>query len=187
VTQAAHISLSDARSGGAELKYRKPVPGFLGWQYGGNAVEQAAFSKTTCVISSLGFINDRIAELTLPSTVSSGASIKEQRCHYSMYSIRRQRAQRRDVFGSYPTASNLANAESVNGDVTKIYRRAIRCFRPSMDTSAASFDEQDAGVGVRVLGVVESTAPPLLRYHPRIQRPTRMAMSMPRTSIRSRR
>jgi flagellar basal-body rod protein FlgC len=64
------------------------------------------------------------------------------------------------------TASNLANAESVNGDVTKIYRARHPVFQTMMDTSAASFDEQDAGVGVRVLGVVESTAPPLLRYEP---------------------
>jgi len=39
-------------------------------------------------------------------------------------------------------------------------------FQTMMDTSADSFDEQDAGVGVRVLGVVESNAPPLLRYQP---------------------
>jgi flagellar basal-body rod protein FlgC len=64
------------------------------------------------------------------------------------------------------TASNLANAESVNGDATKIYRARHPVFQTMMDTSADTFDEQDAGVGVRVLGVVESTAPPLLRYQP---------------------
>src|SRR5882757_167659 len=64
------------------------------------------------------------------------------------------------------TASNLANAESVNGDSTKIYRARHPVFQTMMDTSAASFDEQDAGVGVRVLGVVESAAPPLMRYAP---------------------
>jgi flagellar basal-body rod protein FlgC len=64
------------------------------------------------------------------------------------------------------TASNLANAESVNGDETKVYRARHPVFQTMMDTSADSFDSQDAGVGVRVLGVVESTAPPLLRYQP---------------------
>jgi flagellar basal-body rod protein FlgC len=64
------------------------------------------------------------------------------------------------------TASNLANAESVNGDATKVYRARHPVFQTMMDTSADSFDEQDAGVGVRVLGVVESNAPPLLRYQP---------------------
>ena len=64
------------------------------------------------------------------------------------------------------TASNLANAESVNGDATKVYRARHPVFQTMMDTSADSFDEQDAGVGVRVLGVVESSAPPLLRYQP---------------------
>ena len=28
------------------------------------------------------------------------------------------------------TASNLANAESVNGDATKVYRAGIRCSSP---------------------------------------------------------
>jgi flagellar basal-body rod protein FlgC len=64
------------------------------------------------------------------------------------------------------TASNLANAESVNGDAGKIYRARHPVFQTMMDTSGASFDEQGAGVGVRVLGVVESTAPPLMRYQP---------------------
>jgi flagellar basal-body rod protein FlgC len=64
------------------------------------------------------------------------------------------------------TASNLANAESVNGDSTKVYRARHPVFQTMMDTSAASFDEQDAGVGVKVLGVVESTAPPLMRFAP---------------------
>src|SRR6202142_2146194 len=64
------------------------------------------------------------------------------------------------------TASNLANAESVNGDATKVYRARHPVFQTMMDTSAESFDEQDAGVGVRVMGVMESTAPPTLRYQP---------------------
>jgi flagellar basal-body rod protein FlgC len=54
------------------------------------------------------------------------------------------------------TASNLANAESVNGDPSKIYRARHPVFQTMMD----------AGVGVRVLGVVESTAQPLMRYQP---------------------
>ena len=64
------------------------------------------------------------------------------------------------------TASNLANAESVNGDSSKIYRARHPVFQTMMDTEAASLDEQDAGVGVKVLGIVESTAPPLMRYQP---------------------
>jgi flagellar basal-body rod protein FlgC len=63
------------------------------------------------------------------------------------------------------TASNLANAESVNGDPSKIYRARHPVFQTMMDDSA-NFDQQDAAVGVRVLGVVESTAPPLMRYQP---------------------
>jgi flagellar basal-body rod protein FlgC len=64
------------------------------------------------------------------------------------------------------TASNLANAESVNGDPSKVYRARHPVFQAMMDTSGASFDSQDAAVGVRVLGVVESNAPATMRYQP---------------------
>jgi flagellar basal-body rod protein FlgC len=63
------------------------------------------------------------------------------------------------------TASNLANAESVNGDASKVYRARHPVFQAMMD-SQGGFGDQDAAVGVRVLGVVESTAPPLMRYQP---------------------
>jgi flagellar basal-body rod protein FlgC len=63
------------------------------------------------------------------------------------------------------TASNLANAESVNGDATKVYRARHPVFAAMMDTEG-SLDDQDASAGVRVLGVVESTAPPLKTYQP---------------------
>jgi flagellar basal-body rod protein FlgC len=64
------------------------------------------------------------------------------------------------------TASNLANAESVDGDPTKVYRARHPVFQTLMDTSGDNFDQEDAGVGVRVLGVVESKTPPLMRYQP---------------------
>jgi flagellar basal-body rod protein FlgC len=64
------------------------------------------------------------------------------------------------------TASNLANAESVNGDESKVYRARHPVFQAMMNTESASFDGQDAAVGVRVLGVVESKAPATMRYQP---------------------
>jgi flagellar basal-body rod protein FlgC len=64
------------------------------------------------------------------------------------------------------TASNLANAESVNGDATKIYRARHPVFQTMMDTSDPFAGDQEASAGVRVLGVVESSAPPLMRYQP---------------------
>jgi flagellar basal-body rod protein FlgC len=64
------------------------------------------------------------------------------------------------------TASNLANADSVNGDATKIYRARHPVFQTMMDTSNPFADGQDASAGVRVLGVVESSAAPLMRYQP---------------------
>jgi flagellar basal-body rod protein FlgC len=64
------------------------------------------------------------------------------------------------------TASNLANAESVSGDATKVYRARHPVFQAMMDPSSGDFDGQDSAVGVRVLGVVESTTPPQMRYQP---------------------
>jgi flagellar basal-body rod protein FlgC len=64
------------------------------------------------------------------------------------------------------TASNLANAESVNGDPAKVYRARHPVFQTMMDTSEPSFDGENSTAGVRVLGVVESTAPPTMRYQP---------------------
>jgi flagellar basal-body rod protein FlgC len=63
------------------------------------------------------------------------------------------------------TASNLANAESVNGDASKVYRARHPVFAAMMD-SDSSLEDQDASAGVRVLGVVESNTPPLKTYQP---------------------
>jgi flagellar basal-body rod protein FlgC len=63
------------------------------------------------------------------------------------------------------TASNLANAESVNGDAAKVYRARHPVFAAMLDNDAG-LEDQDASAGVRVLGVVESTAPPLKTYQP---------------------
>jgi flagellar basal-body rod protein FlgC len=61
------------------------------------------------------------------------------------------------------TASNLANAQSTDGDSTKVYRARHPVFQTMMDPAA---DEDSASTGVRVLGVVESQAPPTMRYEP---------------------
>ncbi|HMD73450.1 MAG TPA: flagellar basal body rod protein FlgC [Steroidobacteraceae bacterium] len=64
------------------------------------------------------------------------------------------------------TASNLANAESVDGDPTKVYRARHPVFQTLLDTSDTSADADGAIAGVRVLGVVESTTPASKRYEP---------------------
>jgi flagellar basal-body rod protein FlgC len=64
------------------------------------------------------------------------------------------------------TASNLANAESVNGDVTKVYRARHPVFQAMMNDADGGFDDQGESKGVRVMGIVESTAPPLKTYQP---------------------
>ncbi|MGA9027792.1 MAG: flagellar basal body rod protein FlgC [Steroidobacteraceae bacterium] len=62
------------------------------------------------------------------------------------------------------TASNLANSESTAGDASKVYRARHPVFEAMMDDTAT--DDQQAAIGVRVLGVVESTTPPAMRYEP---------------------
>jgi flagellar basal-body rod protein FlgC len=64
------------------------------------------------------------------------------------------------------TASNMANAESVNGDPSKVYRARQPVFQTLVDESDLNADGDQATAGVRVLGVVESTAPPTERYDP---------------------
>jgi flagellar basal-body rod protein FlgC len=64
------------------------------------------------------------------------------------------------------TASNMANAESVNGDPSKVYRARQPVFQTMMDDSDLDSDGEDSSAGVRVLGVVESTTPPIERYEP---------------------
>jgi flagellar basal-body rod protein FlgC len=67
------------------------------------------------------------------------------------------------------TASNLANAESVDGDPAKVYRARHPVFQTMLDTSAMdSTDANAAGAaaGVRVLGIVQSTTQPVGRYEP---------------------
>jgi flagellar basal-body rod protein FlgC len=64
------------------------------------------------------------------------------------------------------TASNLANAESVNGDESKVYRARHPVFQAMMNDANTTFDGQDVAIGVRVLGVVESKAPASMRYQP---------------------
>ncbi len=64
------------------------------------------------------------------------------------------------------TASNLANAESVSGDPSKVYRARHAVFQTMMDDADTGSDGEGAAAGVRVLGIVESTAPPTARYEP---------------------
>jgi len=64
------------------------------------------------------------------------------------------------------TASNLANAESVDGDPTKVYRARHPVFKTLLDNSESGSEGDGSVAGVRVLGVVESTTPAQKRYEP---------------------
>lgn len=60
------------------------------------------------------------------------------------------------------TASNLANAGSVSGDPDKVYRAR----HPVFSTFSASLADQSSAAGVKLDGVVESSAPLLKIYQP---------------------
>lgn len=60
-------------------------------------------------------------------------------------------------------ASNLANADSISGDPTKVYKGR----HPVFEAVKASLNgQQDGNAAVRVRGIVESQADPTARYEP---------------------
>ncbi|HEY2590525.1 MAG TPA: flagellar basal body rod protein FlgC [Steroidobacteraceae bacterium] len=73
-------------------------------------------------------------------------------------------------------ASNLANADSVSGDPSTVYRARHPVFEAVRAAVAAGLGPASAGFGaggesasgaaVRVTGVVESTSPPQVRHDP---------------------
>jgi flagellar basal-body rod protein FlgC len=66
------------------------------------------------------------------------------------------------------TASNLANAESVSGDPTKVYKPRHPIFEAVRAQLQAGAGAQGQGgdAAVRVRGIYESPAPPAARYEP---------------------
>ena len=61
------------------------------------------------------------------------------------------------------TASNIANADSVSSSAGETYRARHPIFAAAMQKAAAG---QESGVGVQVLGVVESDKPLNIEYAP---------------------
>lgn len=64
------------------------------------------------------------------------------------------------------TASNLANADSVAGSAKDAYRSRHPVFATQLREFSADPAFDTAGVGVRVLDVVQSQAAPVKRYAP---------------------
>lgn len=60
------------------------------------------------------------------------------------------------------TASNLANAGSVHGDPTKVYRAR----QPVFASFSLSLADQTGSAGVRLKGIVESATPLNIQYQP---------------------
>jgi flagellar basal-body rod protein FlgB len=66
MTRASHIAINDSATSSADLKYRNPYQASLDGNTVEMPVEQAAFSENNVRYqASLGFINLKIAELTL--------------------------------------------------------------------------------------------------------------------------
>lgn len=62
-------------------------------------------------------------------------------------------------------ASNLANADSVSGDPSTVYKARHPVFE-AVRNSLATSTSQGGGAAVRVDGIVESQAPSTARYEP---------------------
>ncbi len=65
-------------------------------------------------------------------------------------------------------ASNLANADSVGGDPSRVYKArhpVFEAIRASQGTSAVPGSQKD-GAAVRVTGIVENQSAPDARYEP---------------------
>ena len=60
------------------------------------------------------------------------------------------------------TASNLANAGSISGDPDKVYRARQPVFSSFQETLA----DESGVTGVKINGIVESSAPLNMRYQP---------------------
>jgi flagellar basal-body rod protein FlgC len=61
------------------------------------------------------------------------------------------------------TASNIANADSVSSSIDQTYRARHPVFAAEMQKAAAG---QQTGVGVQVMGIVESNKPLNIEYSP---------------------
>jgi flagellar basal-body rod protein FlgC len=59
-------------------------------------------------------------------------------------------------------ASNLANADSVNGDPSKVYKAR----HPIFEAVKAGIGAAKSDAAVKVNGIVENQAPPTARYEP---------------------
>jgi flagellar basal-body rod protein FlgC len=64
------------------------------------------------------------------------------------------------------TASNLANADSVAGRPEDAYRARHPVFAAQLQEFAAAAQLDPAGVGVRIVDVVQSPAAPAKRFQP---------------------
>ncbi|HUQ10026.1 MAG TPA: flagellar basal body rod protein FlgC [Steroidobacteraceae bacterium] len=64
------------------------------------------------------------------------------------------------------TASNLANAESVSGDPTKVYKPRHPIFEAVRASLSTHPNDDNGNAAVKVSGIYESQAPALARYEP---------------------
>lgn len=63
-------------------------------------------------------------------------------------------------------ASNLANADSVSGDPSKVYKARHPVFEAVRSAMGAQGSQDSSGAAVRVRGITENQAAPAARYEP---------------------
>ena len=63
-------------------------------------------------------------------------------------------------------ASNLANANSVSGDATNVYKARHPVFEAVRGAIGAGVRGGEPGAAVRVAGIVEADTPAMARYEP---------------------
>ena len=142
-TQAAHITFNDSELPAGDLKYRNPYQASLDGNTVEMPVEQAAFSENNVRYqASLNFINLQ----DIRAAVRHRRPVASRRVIMSLFNVFNVSgsALNAETIRLNTTASNLANAESVNGDVTKVYRARHPVFQAMMNAADASFDDQDA-------------------------------------------
>ncbi len=130
----------------ADLKYRNPFQASLDGNTVEMPVEQAAFAGEQRALSGEPWFHQR-KNRGADARHQRPVAVKERTMSlFNVFNIAGS-ALNAETIRLNTTASNLANAESVNGDPSKIYRARHPVFQTMMDNSAANFDEEDAACG----------------------------------------
>ena len=149
-----------------DLKYRNPYQASLDGNTVEMPVEQAAFSENNVRYqASLQFHQFRRSRSCSSRSTASSSSRRE---HVSIQRIqyRRQRAERRNDSAQHHGQQSRQRRERQRRSEQGLPRAASGVPNDDGHVRCRVSTARTPRVGVRVLGVVESTAPPLMRYQP---------------------